>query len=207
MAVPDPPKPDELAEAIVASFFGADSAVLHLFVLGTFLLAWYSLARAAHRRGRDAYMRVSAIPAVRRARAGVYTLVTPAAQVAYLVLSWYIASRIEPMMTQYEGPDDVDMTTWLDPMEDPTGTPGFWIWFTISCGLVASGWWSAVGLRGDITPFHPIFWSFFVFGVVAALVLAALNPVMAGLALVYVVAAALALYLPRTCVRAWQPAA
>lgn len=203
MAMPDPAKPDDLVEAFLTSVFGPHSLVLYAFIVVTWLLAWYSLASAAHRRARGAYARAAAVPAVRRARAASYTVLTPLVQAVYLALSYFIAARLEPAMSKYEGPADVDVTTWLTPAADPTGTPTFWIWFTVALLLVASGWWSTGEIDG-ITPFHPIAWFLFACGAVAVPVLLMLNFEMALLTLVYVVTAVLALYLPRTCAEAWR---
>jgi hypothetical protein len=204
MAVPDPAKPDDIVEAIVASVFGPHSLVLYVFVVVTWLLAWYTLVKAAHRRTRDAYARASAVPGVQRVRATLYSLVTPLVQAVYLALSYFIAAHLEPAIRETEGPADVDVTTWLAPADDPTQSPSFWIWFAVALLLVASGWWSALGMYGEITPFHPIAWFLFCCGAVTVPLLLLLNKAMALLGLVYLVTAVLALYLPRTCAQAWR---
>ncbi|MER7486597.1 hypothetical protein ABTY20_12010 [Streptomyces sp. NPDC126497] len=204
MALPDPAKPDDITEAIVASVFGPHSLVLHVFVVASWLLAWYALARTAHRRARSAAARVSAIPGAQRVRAAFYAAVTPVVQAVYLALSYFIAAHLESAMRTYEGPADVDVAAWLAPADDATQSPVFWMWFTVGFLLVVSGWWGALDPQTETTPFHPIAWFLFSCGAFSVPVLLFLNQTMSILALVYVVTAFWALYLPRTCVRAWR---
>ncbi|WP_405696094.1 hypothetical protein [Streptomyces sp. NBC_01185] len=204
MAITDFTKPDDLVEAFLASVFGPHGLVLYVFVVATWLLAWYALAAAAHRRTRDACARSAAVPGVRRARTAFCTALTPLARAVHLALSYFVAARLEPVTRETERPADVDVSTWLVPAADPTGTPAFRIWFTAALLLVASGWWSAGDVTGGITPFRPIAWFHFACGTVAVPVLLLANREMALLALVHVVTAVLSLYLPRTCAASWR---
>ncbi|MDA5280185.1 hypothetical protein ACWGHM_01130 [Streptomyces sp. NPDC054904] len=203
MAVPDPAKPDDVVEAILLTVFGGDSLVLHAFVIASWALAWYALAASAHRHARGMYTRVSRTPAAVRSAAAVRTVITALVQAVYLGLSFFVAGHLNHTIRETEGPGDVDLTTWFTPPADPLGDPVFWMWFTVAGILVWCGWWSGVGMDGDITPFHPVAWFLFACGGVAVLVLLPVHREMGVLALVYVVSAVLSLYLPRSCTRVW----
>ncbi|WP_406461484.1 hypothetical protein OHB07_06960 [Streptomyces sp. NBC_00111] len=185
MAITDFTKPDDLVEAFLASVFGPHGLVLYVFVVAAWLLAWYALAVAAHRRTRDACARSAAVPGVRRARAAFCTALTPLARAVHLALSYFVAARLERPHRH-------------------SGTPAFRIWFTAALLLVASGRWSAGDVTGGITPFRPIAWFLFACGTVAVPVLLLANREMALLALVHVVTGVLSLYLPRTCAASWR---
>ncbi|MEU8779176.1 hypothetical protein [Streptomyces sp. NPDC048606] len=204
MGVPDPAKPDDLVEAFLVSVFGGDSLVLYVFVLVSWALAWYALAASAHRRARGLYERVARTPAAVRSEAAIRTVVTALVQTLYLALSYFIAGHLNHTFRESHGPADVDLTRWFVPPSDPLGDPVFWMWFTVAGILVLCGWWSGLGLDGDITPFHPVAWFLFSCGTVAVLILLPLHREMGLLALVYVVSAVLSLYLPRSCTRVWR---
>jgi hypothetical protein len=139
-----------------------------------------------------------------RVRAAFWALATPVVQAVYLALSYFIATHLNKAISETEGPADVDVSTWFSPPESPMQDPVFWMWFAVAVALVASGWWSALGMYGEITPFHPIAWFLFACGGVAIPILLYVNEQMGWLSLIYVGTAIFSLYMPKSCVKVWQ---
>lgn len=123
----------------------------------------------------------------------------------YLVLSYFIAGHLSESIENAHWPADVPLSSWATATRDPAGDPVFWIWFGVSVSVSTLSWWDTTH-PNEPSASDPISVGLACFGGVATLALAPINTEMAALALVYTIACALTMYLPRKVLAPWHDA-